>query len=81
MKTFAFVLATFLSLFITLAAANQTAMACASSVYGANDDGDHVHCNLTKSTREWCYYSCVCHNDRGGGDCNDIYDGLGMEDY
>jgi hypothetical protein len=73
-------LGTCLAALITVSAASQASHACATYIYGMSQDGDHVHCNLTGSSRDWCYYSCECHA-RTGGDCEDVYADLGLVSY
>ena len=70
-----------LAVIFTIGMASKVGLACASSIYGMNSTGDHVHCTSTGSDANWCYYNCECHNDHGGGDCEDIYADLGLEAY
>jgi hypothetical protein len=73
-------LGTCLAAMLTVCAASQVGYACATTVYGQSQDGDHVHCTLTGMDADWCYYNCECHA-RTGGDCEDVYAGLGLEAY
>jgi hypothetical protein len=81
MKRLTSLLGLCLAVAVTIGAASEVGYACATSIYGADENGDHVHCSLTGSSKTYCYYSCTCHNDRGGGDCENIYADLGLEAY
>ena len=70
-----------LAVIFTIGMASKVGFACATSIYASNSDGDHIHCSSTGSDANWCYYTCECHNMRGGGDCEDIYASLGLQAY
>ncbi|MBV9925479.1 MAG: hypothetical protein JOZ96_10720 [Acidobacteria bacterium] len=59
----------------TLVFANVVANACARAIF-ADDRRGFMACNLTGSDSQWCYYDCSCE-----GNCNALYDQLGLEAY
>ncbi len=63
---------------LSVVLASGVAKACAREVFAGGSGNEYVHCSLTGSDANWCYYDCTC---SGPGDCEDIYSDLGFEAY
>ncbi len=74
-----FMLSLCLAMIFTIALASGVAQACASMVAAGGNGNDYVWCDLTGSDANWCYYDCTC--GAVSGDCEYIYDMLGLEAY
>ena len=68
-----------LAIILTVGIASGVARACAGMVAAGGNGNDYVWCDLTGSDSNWCYYDCTC--GAVSGDCEYIYQQLGLEAY
>ncbi len=68
-----------MAMVLSIMMASSVARACATMVAAGGNGNDYVWCDLTGSDANWCYYDCTC--GAVSGDCEYIYDMLGMEAY
>ena len=68
-------LAVFFTAVLTVALANEAAVACLLRIHATNRSGDML-CVYEREDADWCYYQCTC-----TGNCDALYNQFGLESY